>query len=366
MPLLLHRSSFRWLLLFSFIFLLLLTIMMTTMTNGPRVRNDPATDWVKLLRSGGMNVVLTKVHKVGGSTVAGVLRRIGARYGLTPVAGGPGVERGQRTAVQEPALFAFHGSASKMWGDVNELELPVFRMALLREPGDRALSQFYFERRKQLQQQAAHDDGAGVGEDDDDGDAEAKLAYLRGVSNHQFMYLRPGLFFSPEETFEEYDLLGTRERLDETLLVLMHMLGLELSDVLYVSAKLSSAADLVKGVPLLVRPRLAQEPSAVLEHLLGSAWRQRNLHDLNLWEMADRALDDYIIEKIGERKFFRMLDAFRDEIAELNKACRISKSSDASVADCGFESADCSCFRNFVFSKERFMGSSNTMQASMD
>lgn len=285
--------------------------------------------WDQLLREKSLNIIFVKVHKVGGSTVAGVLRRIAWRFGLTPIQ----ADSLNNPNPPEPALLAFHRRARQLLPLTRTMQLPSFTLTFLRDPADRALSQFYFDWRRQPNSPAV--------------DLDRQLEYLRQIRNAQLDYIKPSWYSSPAASFATYDLVGLQERLDESMLVLMHLLNLTLADIVYLSAKVSAEADVVKDIPLLPRPSLAQEHSSVATLLRSTGWRAQNADDYLLITLASERIDRHI-KLIGEQEFRLELAHYRRYLAKLNQLCRVPQSNYTNADLCGFESADCNCFELFI------------------
>ena len=90
------------------------------------------------------NLIFIKLSKTGGSTVGGVIRRIGWRLGLNGVFRETGMFALGKQA--EPGLWARHSFRSKLEGqkgDFQSLQLPSFFLSFVRQPVARVLSAFY-------------------------------------------------------------------------------------------------------------------------------------------------------------------------------------------------------------------------------
>jgi len=83
------------------------------------------------------SLVFIKAIKVGGSTMAGVVRRIAAKFGMS------GVQAKGQWIDSEPGVWANHGQYAKFPERLGELSGPKFVLAMMRNPLDRCLSAYY-------------------------------------------------------------------------------------------------------------------------------------------------------------------------------------------------------------------------------
>ena len=82
------------------------------------------------------NIIFVKAPKTGGSTFGGVLRRIGAHHHLS----------GYQDAfwiMKEPGVFANHVTYNELSPLLEQLTHPIYLVTMVREPADRAISQYF-------------------------------------------------------------------------------------------------------------------------------------------------------------------------------------------------------------------------------
>jgi hypothetical protein len=182
----------------------------------------------------GKNLILVKVHKVGGSTVAGVVRRIGDHYNLS------GVYIYDQWIRHEPGIWAAHMNYMEMKPRLDRLTRPYHLIAWIRDPMSRCLSNFYHKERMYFHQH--HRISAPINE-------ERILSYLKDCRNNQYHYLRKKSGQSVNETVAMYDLIGLTEEFDKGLLVLKHQLHLKTRDILWIKPSKDSQDTEVHDVP---------------------------------------------------------------------------------------------------------------------
>lgn len=114
---------------------------------------------------------------------------------------------------------------------------------------------------------------------------------------------------------KEYDFIGLVERFDESLVVLKMLLGLELSDILYLSGKVSGG---LVPLPSLQFPRKfvcgkTRRPS-LTDHMRAffesQPWQRHVLADRLLYEAVNRSLD-LTIDHLGRSEVERNLALFQ-------------------------------------------------------
>ena len=85
------------------------------------------------------NLVLCKIPKVGGTTMAGVGRRVGEKYGLSGT-------RDEEWITREPGVWMNHMKMGKegLVENVKKLRMDAFVFTVVREPVARVISNFQF------------------------------------------------------------------------------------------------------------------------------------------------------------------------------------------------------------------------------
>ena len=282
------------------------------------------------------NLVFVKVYKTASSTTGGVIRQIAAHHAIR------GVTWGWWNFTTEPAMWASHGeygmvgrlgttrygptATLTMAALVSRLTKPTVLLATVRSPAMRCMSAYYHF-------VASHNSSKSWNQ----------LDYIRQrCRNEMYWYLRPEpheprkrphqseLTTTPKELVDRtYSWVGVVERYDESMVLLADMLNLPLRDVLYLSAKNSSAGirdD--KGATLTQHGPLAREPPEVRAYVSGREFAKRNSLDFQLYDAANAELTSRWRAGTGmaERltQYLHMLDRTRQACSEAGREATIA------------------------------------------
>ncbi|KAK7241990.1 hypothetical protein SO694_0001829 [Aureococcus anophagefferens] len=180
------------------------------------------------------SIIFIKIPKCSSSTAGGVARRVASRHGHVGFASqhNGGYRKGTTTS---PAVYANHESLVK-W--IHEFQhggtagtWRAFLWTVVREPLARSVSQFFhFE----------------VTRDEKDRSDEKVIArvrrYLKSEKNVLWWNVRTDGASEPrpgdvDELLDAYDLVGTTELFDETMVLLATRLGVPLGDVLSIARR---------------------------------------------------------------------------------------------------------------------------------
>ena len=237
--------------------------------------------------------------KVGGTTLAGVLRGMCAHYGmacLNPKEGRIGWKREEEiiaaaTAAKdvgfEHVTITNHGAylpeAAEYLGEGSQKPL---LFTTLRHPVGRVLSAYFYnligEHRSRTG--VSEEEGAACIEALRSGETckllegfEEHYVHDDGVfgRNHIFKYISGGKS-TAADAFAQYDFVFMTERFDESLVVFMLKYGLELRDIAYLKMKDRNGT----------YPKENDMPQESVDFI-----RERNELDLELWDLANSALD---------------------------------------------------------------------------
>lgn len=288
-----------------------------------------------------MNLDYVKVSKTGSSTVGGVMRRIAARHGLYGVDTDK-VKRNSREFF-EPVVLPNHGHELIKMDKIKGLALkaPVLHVTWVREPVERALSEYY------------HFEVSRKGASADSNAISTMLMSMNG--GKELKYVQTGREQDPEVVVKEYDFVGITERMDESMLALKHVLRLpSLCDILYVSAKNSSGPAHTDDVGRVFVPHvpLSQQPHDVQQVAASRGFREKIAPDVRLYTAANAALDEQI-RKIGADVFAQELSAYQEWMGKAKAECAgatslTGRSSDCYWNDngCAYECLDQMCVRS--------------------
>ena len=144
-----------------------------------------------------------------------------------------------------------------------------------------------------------------------------------------------------------YDFLMISERMDESLVALQLLLGVESGDILALPAKVSGEYSLggkkecIKLMPSFTSP-------AIQTFLMSDEWYAKNYGDFLLYAAANRSLD-LTIERLGRSRFdaamseYRRLMALVDEVCfpELIPRCSVTGERQFNATKCYTKDAGC-------------------------
>ena len=275
-----------------------------------RVYENDGPAWLPAAASPSLmpcNLVYIKVTKCASSTSGGVTRRIGAYNNLSGVPNATWIK-------SEPGLWANHGAWNTTtgrihWQSMLHFRLRTFLWTVVRQPASRCLSHHYFnfrETKTTLKRQQLADS------------THEKLVKLQQCKDHAFNYIRPpdeaarsfGLrAWTPAALVDRvYSFVGLVERYDESMVLLASLLGIPLSQVLYLPSK-DSRTSHQYGHAMVPHASLSDEPGEVRQAATSAAFNESNAADLELHRLA------------GERR--RHVTSSHDlELHRLAGACR--------------------------------------------
>lgn len=308
------------------------------------------------------NLILIKTHKTGGTTLAGVLRRLGRNFGLHDYDMGhfkelPGGKKIMRLVDKEPGVFASHTRYRFKRKLLRALHGPTFLVTIVRHPGERCRSRFYhfFVSRGRKSTVELYKSGGLKG--------ETKIKHFREECEVDYFKetvcdqrRKKGRLQSNKECLGLYDLVAVNERFDESLIVMMHLLGLPMRHLWYTSAKVaSSGVKDDKGAEMLPKPRLSAEP-AVVRQFFETEFPQENAEDYAFVAAANRRLDEHI-ERIGRTVVEREVADLKAQLAAVHASC--GSYSVTSEEDCLFHDEACAykCLDAFELKANGTIGS---------
>jgi len=188
-----------------------------------------------------INLIYVKLPKSASTTTAGIARRIAFVKGLSNWNTGRNVE----FFVDQPTVWSGHMLRTEMDAKPVDLGFPAFIFSMVRHPVSRCLSLFYFKVTK----------GTIANTE------EAKLDFVKfDCRDYQYGYLRTNDTQDLEDEgrtgheivqhlISQYSFIGVVEMYDESAVVLARLLGVQLSDVLYVPWKVAGSWQSPGGKP---------------------------------------------------------------------------------------------------------------------
>ena len=219
------------------------------------------------------------------------------------------------TTVREPAARLMSESADPCSNLDNQLDL------LLTHPGSVSENRFYFH---------------GVGMLHLPQTVQSKLRYLRVRSAN---YMLGWLAWSNasirsngnvsssqlalvDAVLDRYDLVGTSELFDESMVLLASRLRLPLEDVVYLSSKVRS--NCTRGT---AHPPLSDEPEEVRSFLASDLFSSRTALDRELWRRATaRVVQAVAAPSVGAtevRRFRELLQHAQQACSPIQTACTV-------------------------------------------
>lgn len=118
----------------------------------------------------------------------------------------------------------------------------------------------------------------------------------------------------------QYDFIGVVERMDESLVALQLLLGLETSDILYMSSRLPSQYTKSGGKCRKNIDSQTLRSQAVQDYLQSPTWWAQNYGDLMLHRGAIRSLE-HTIHEIGYSRFRNAYQDFQDMKRQVLEQC---------------------------------------------
>lgn len=245
-------------------------------------------------------ILFVKPVKVGSTTAASVTLRIASKAG-----------KNENISLCKNRVQ--HSKTFQMKYDRRDMNQSIL-WSLVREPTSRTISQFFhfFVTRREK-----------------DPTDEHFLDFIQKrrelLKSFQLKYLAfEETLTNPNKTiekvFQHYNLIGVTERFDETVVVLQMLLGLDIADVLYVSAKGSGGYDdgRYRNKCYLIQKSFVSP--RMRDYFQSSDWKEIIYWDEILHRAANYALD-MRIEQLGRQAFESNLANFRYLKDQVDKMC---------------------------------------------
>lgn len=264
--------------------------------------------------------VYIKVPKTGGSTLAGVCRRIGKRRNYLHAEDSYWLRRINKSSINTsvPSMWANHGKRRQLQHRIDKVMPNAFYLTSVRDPAERCMAAYYHFTVGRRHVAAENTD--------------RKLIHISKCSqSFQASCMRKRVNDTPAEAFAMYDFVLVTERFDESLLAMRKAVGwlnLTLVDLLYLKAKESGkqATDQNDHFEMPVHVPLSEEPQEVRDAL---ATRWVNSDDALIVRLAHQKLDRYGFQASPE------LSKFKEMLRITEESCRAHFSEDCLWNDNG-------------------------------
>jgi hypothetical protein len=267
----------------------------------------PGKNWFHhtVLRSpADTGLLFIKPMKTGGSTAAGVHVRM-ARH----------VARRQEKAAFEICKGRWDHTRAKNLVP-NRIPQKSFLWTVIREPTARAISQFFHFQVSRENVTAS------------DKNFQRHLTrqqihwnyYLRVLSTDQVFVSSETAVDIINKIMMDYDFIAVTERMDESIVVLMMLLNLQIADILYLSAKGNGKYDdgAHNGKCHFIQPSVVSP--GMKEFFRGQRWQANVRWDNLLHQAANRSLD-LTIDRLGRSAFEANLTKFRHAQTVARERC---------------------------------------------
>jgi hypothetical protein len=239
------------------------------------------------------NLVFVRIPKCASTSLSSVLRRVGARYGVSGV-DNQDISKA-RSGLPEPFLWSFHEPLRDVRMMLPSTSLPVVKVTMLREPVARVISQYYYS--------ATHKENI---------KHESILQFLKSSSvtdNMMFSALRPKDETNVAAVLDQYAFVGVTERFDDSVVLLMEQLGLSYCDVIYNVGKVAEESKTPDGTPFLKPVPFDKQPQEVRDYLESSEFQESQKLDFEAYRYAKERLNKSIAA-LGREAFDAKLRDF--------------------------------------------------------
>ena len=278
-------------------------------------------------------LIYAKVHKAASSTLAGITLRVAKNYGRRRT-------KSASASASASACATLQGHAnSQVYHERDRTRS--FMFSSIRHPASRAVSWVFYVLSGQqvpIQEESVlaslragqyFPPGGRIEEDKSNyrytGEAGAQVGFMHtGPRVNTSLWSREDptkvrdlslAIARVSEVLDQYDLIIIVERLHESLVVFQLLLGLDTSDILYISAKQSGAysASTTKRNPVPVCHVITKSFTTpeIADHLSSPTWYARNYEDYLLYKAANRSLD-LTIDSLGRQRFEEALAQYEN------------------------------------------------------
>ena len=339
------------------------------------------------------NLVLCKIPKIGGTTLAGVGRRIGENYGLSGVRDGEWI-------TTEPGVWMDHMSFQEGLADkIHSLTKAKFVFTIIRQPVGRMISNYQYtfmdpkfsEDRVRMCYDNTHNPACRLPLPQTREEIEQRLIeYVENANiNIERDYCMPQAAidekWSLQRIMDNLDFIGITERFDENLIVFMEYFNLKFADILYLSANVieydwgGSLAKSMLGktedgkenkvienhatnAATLGGDTLSPETQAKVEELM------KDSSDFEMWELANAKLDEIVGLIPDFRQKLKTFTAYRSAAQEY---CAEYADGTGDASQCMYRDEGCgqTCLNEFAANENNLaqaLLSAQTLEEALD
>ena len=226
-------------------------------------------------------LMFVKVPKCASSTSAGINMRIATRYPQQYL-------DTTRVCIESSR----HGHASQF---VHRDPNKSFLWSMVRDPTRRAVSSFF------------HFQVGREGIVPNDANFLSNMKSLQRDFISEYVAVKPinqseSVQDRLDNILQDYNFIGLVERLDESLVALQMILGLDTKYILHLNSKTSGGFDDGRGKGGCAYVPQSFVSDEVKDYFDSSEWKDKIQSDVALWKAVNRSLDE-TIDKLGRKKF---------------------------------------------------------------
>ena len=205
-------------------------------------------------------------------------------------------------------VYAKHRAAGKMNLHKRNL-LQSYLFTFMRDPKERKVSSFFYFN---VTRQGVNPTGPAILED------------LQLNNNYQYYFMLPrgmegaDVDDSVSKILNTYNFIGLTERLDESLVLLRLLLGLDAKDILYVPSKVGGSFARLGDKCVYIQKKITTP--AVDKYLNSEEWYKRNELDYALYAAVNRSID-VTIQSVGKERFDEALSEHLTLMKKVKSHC---------------------------------------------
>lgn len=191
-------------------------------------------------------------------------------------------------------------------------------ISLLREPTKRAISQYFHFRVSDKKEDPVDDNFQNYFFE------EAQFRsnyYAKDLSMKDVDLVNGDHNQIVQDILDQYNFIAITERMDESLVVMKMLMGLDFEDILYMSAKThgSFTSGSATSPCIYITPSFISD--GMKEFFASEYWKQYMAVDNLLYAAAKKSLDN-TIDALGRSEVERQLQIFKEAQAYTQKACK--------------------------------------------